>query len=212
MLFDTLAAPRVQGMMRQIYAAMLGGMHPGRLGGAQLGPSDVELFDLRRHLAAVLKPLLDWPREPDVHQQVAIALGLPLEGVAERMLELADAWDVQATSTWLPLPDAERPHTVHGLLLEHLVVLHSSLRRLAWEAPDPRWDHRPFLLLFAGHYLREARLERLWLKGLSDSVLDGDSPVPPPEDVLGTWFWGCWIRLLDAMEAESNSTYATADL
>lgn len=211
-LFDTLAAPRVQAMMRQIYAAMLAGIHPARTDGPRLGAGDLDLFDVAQHLEAVLGPLLAWPRDPDVHQAVASALDLPLEGVAGQMLELGDAWEQQATSTWMALPGPGRPHTVHGLIVQHLVSLHSSLRRLAWDTPDPRWDHRPVLLLFAAHYLREARLERLWLKGLSDSVIAPEDPVPPAEDVVGTWFWGCWMRLLDALEGEAQSTFSSLSL
>lgn len=207
-LFDTLASARVQAMMRQVYAALLASLHPQRRQGPELAPSDLDLLDLGLHLPAVLDPLVDWPRRPEVHQQIAAEHGLDLEHVTRRMHELADAWSAQASHTWLALPSAERPYTVHGILVSHLVALGASLRRLVWARPDPRFDHRPLVLLFAGHYLAEARLERLWLRGLSDVPLTGDSPVPPPEDIVGTWFWPCWRELLDAIETENQATFS----
>jgi hypothetical protein len=58
--------------------------------------------------------------------------------------------------------------------------------------PDPRSSHRRVMLLFLAHYAASAPLGRLW------RVQDGK--LPPPEDVLGEWFWGTWQRVLDAEE------------
>lgn len=191
LVFDGLAARRAEVMMRQIYTGLLSGVADGR--------PEAELLDVRRHLAAVLQPLLAWPRDPEAQRRVATGLGLPVPIVAAGLSRVADRWSRQAARVWLAAPDAEQPYTVHGVLLEHLLRLRGSLGALARRPADPRRPHGRALLLFAGHHLAAAPLERLWLGALSDMPTRAPGAVPPAEDVPGAWFWGCWTRLLDAV-------------
>lgn len=209
MLFDTLAVERLQVMMRQVYAALLARLHPAHPDGPEIGQHDLDLLDVRRHLEATLRPLLDWPRSLEAHQEVSSYFGVPPEHASRVLLELARSWEVAVRRSWLAVPDGARPHTVYGVLVQHLVALFASLRALAYGPPDPRADHRMVLLLFAGHYLDAAPVERLWLRGLSDAILGENDPVPPPEDIVGTWFWPCWLAVLDGLEAELRETFPT---
>ena len=80
-----------------------------------------------------------------------------------------------------------------------------SLRALLRRAPDPRAPHADMVLLFAAHYLREARIERLWLKAMSDVSQDHEGRIPPPEDIAGAWFWRIWNRLLDELDRDPSA-------
>ena len=72
------------------------------------------------------------------------------------------------------------------------------IRRLLRMRPDPRASHHDLLLLFAAHYLREARLERLWIRALSD-----DTEPDTVDDVTARWFWPGWLRILEQKQIET---------
>jgi hypothetical protein len=86
-------------------------------------------------------------------------------------------------------------------VLEHLLALAGGLRTAVRRGPDPRSPHADLALLFAAHYLREARLERLWIRSMSDCAVP-DRKLPPPEDVVGTWFFRTLRRVLDESERQ----------
>lgn len=199
LVFDGLAARRAEVMLRCLYAGLLSEPAGGP------APWALDLLDVGGHLAAVLRPLIEWPRDPAVHRRVAEALGLPITGVAEALARLADGWARHAERIWLAPPDAERPYTVHGVLTEHLVALAATLRR-----HGGRRDPGEVVRLFAGHHLARAPVERLWLGGLSD--MPHDEGVPPPEDLPGAWFPTCWRRLREVIgpQAAPNAPRATA--
>ncbi len=82
-------------------------------------------------------------------------------------------------------------------MIKHVVALHFSLKELMRLEPEPRWEHTDLLLLFVAHYLREARLERLWIRQLSDVAEHSQERLPPTEDIAGHWFWRLFLHLLD---------------
>ncbi len=204
-LLDALAMPRVQAMMRQLYGAVVAGVDSEEAD-HEPGLDDLRLYDLGRHLRLVLHPLLEWVNDARTHAHIAGSLGLELGTVVEKMTQVGDTWADQAGRAWYGPPTASRRHSIQTILTKHLIALHASLRRMTHRIPDSRWGHRSLLLLFTAHYLAEARIERLWLKGLSDSIVDEESPLPPPEDVVGTWFWCTWQRLLNQIDVESAAT------
>jgi len=202
-LFDALAMERVQEMTRQLYAGLLASVaiEPNH---AEPGLADLRFYDVGRHLRRVLAPLLDWAGNGDTHRTIAAALNLDTEPVATKMLEIQTTWANQASRAWYGEPTEARRHSIQTILATHLIALHGSLRSLLRRSSDTRRDHRSMLLFFAAHYLGEARIERLWLKGLSDSIVEENEPLPPPEDIVGTWFWCTWQRLLAELPQDSS--------
>ena len=204
-LLDALAMSRVQAMMRQLYGALIAGVDSEEAA-HEPDLDDLHLYDVGRHLRLVLQPLLDWAGDPKTHTHISRTLKLDLGAVATTMSDIHTTWQDQAGRAWYGPPTESRRHSIQTILTKHLIALHASLRRMTHRIPDSRWGHRSLLLLFTSHYLAEARIERLWLKGLSDSIVDEDSPLPPPEDVVGTWFWVVWQRLLNQIDAETAAT------
>jgi hypothetical protein len=192
-VFDALAIERVQEAMRQSYAALLA--HLDQHEGA--GPSvvDLALCDTERHLREVLTPLIAWVSDPASRTRIVRRLGASPAAVAAVLAEVQEAWTAQLNRSWIAPPDAHHTSLL-GLLMPHLVTLSGSLRALLAAEPDPRAPHRDILNLFTGFYMGEAPLERLWIRGLSDTVIHDGRHLP--EDVPGDWFWGTWQRVLDA--------------
>ena len=192
-VFDALAIERVQEAMRQSYAALLA--HLDQNGGASPTVADLALFDTDRHLRAVLTPLITWVSDPGSRDRVVRRLGASPSAVGEVLEQVQEAWTAQLNRSWIAPPDAHHTSLL-GLLMPHLVTLSGSLRALLAAEPDPRAPHRDILQLFTSFYMSEAPLERLWIRGLSDTVSHDGRRLP--EDVPGDWFWGTWQRVLDA--------------
>jgi len=202
-LFDALAMRRVQTMMRQLYAALIASIDCEDES-TEPGLQDLQLYDVGRHLRRVIAPLLDWVGANATHRHIAGNLNLDLESVTTKMKEIQHVWANQASRAWYGAPTEARTHSIQTILASHLIALHGSLRAMIRRTADNRRDHRSILLFFAAHYLGEARIERLWLKGLSDSIIEDSEPLPPPEDIIGTWFWCTWMRLLDELVHDSS--------
>ena len=199
-VFDALALPRVTEMVRQLYGLMLASVDRHGFGLAELHPADLDLYDLPTHLRAVLDPLVDWANEPSTHRALARELERDEHEVADVLGDVHRAWSEQASTSWYGPPGTRAP-SIQTILLRHLIVLHNALRNLCRVEPDPRWEHTDLMLLFAAHYLREARLERLWIRQLSDVVDASEARLPPPEDIAGHWFWRTFTRLLELTPA-----------
>ncbi|MEZ4239110.1 MAG: hypothetical protein R3F59_23750 [Myxococcota bacterium] len=200
-VFDALALPRVTAMVRLMYTSMLASLDRDvEEVDIDVRPEDVDLYDVPRHMRAVLGPMFAWAGRSSTHKHLARELDRPVEEVMVVMEQVREAWVRHAGISWYGPPGTKTP-SIQTLVLEHLVVLHRSLRHMLERPSDARADHVDLLLLFAAHYLREARLERLWVRSLSDCA-DGDSRLPPPEDIVGHWFWRSWQRLLDEIELE----------
>lgn len=200
-VFDALALPRATAMVRLLYAAILATVdRDGRNCPDGVRPDDIDLYDIPRHMRAVLAPLLGWAGKSSTHKHVAQELGRPVEEVTVVLEQVRDAWIAHAGSSWYGPPGTKTP-SIQTLVLEHVLALHGSLRRAMRRTVDPRAEHADMVLLFAAHYLREARLERLWVRSLSD-VAEGEGKLPPPEDIISHWFWRAWSRVLDEVDAD----------
>ncbi|MFT5456322.1 MAG: hypothetical protein ACI9K2_002807 [Myxococcota bacterium] len=201
-VFDALAIERVQEAMRQSYAALLAHLD-------HKGPSDspdqddLALLDTESMLRKVLTPLITWVSAPESRDRIARELGLDPAAVEAALAGVHDAWTGQLNRSWIAPPHAHHTSLL-ALLMPHLVILSGSLRSLLHATPDPRNPHRDVLQLFTAFYLREAPLERLWIRGLADTVAHDGQHLP--EDVPGDWFWGTWQRVLDAAGDDSSHT------
>lgn len=203
-VFDALAMPPVTAMIRLIYAAMLASLdRDGTEMPEGVRPDDVDLYDVPRHMRAALSPLLAWAGKSSTHKHVARELGRPVEEITVVLEQVREAWVAHAATSWYGPPGTKTP-SIQTLILEHVICLHQSLRRMLRMEPDPRGEHGDLMLLFCAHYLREARLERLWVRSLSDCV-DPDGRIPP-EDIASHWFWRTWLRILDEMDHDAGST------
>ncbi|MEQ1508485.1 MAG: hypothetical protein ABMB14_40010, partial [Myxococcota bacterium] len=202
-VFDALALPRITAMVRLVYAAMLASLdRDGREAAEGVLPEDVDLYDIPRHMRAVLSPLIGWAGRSSTHKYLARELDRPVEEITVVLEQIREAWIEHAGTSWYGPPGTKTP-SIQTLVLEHVITLHQSLRRLLGRESDPRADHGDLMLLFTAHYLREARLERLWVKSLSDCA--GDGKIPPPEDIAGSWFWRAWTRLLDEIDTDGGA-------
>ena len=201
-VFDALALPRVTAMAHALYGLMLAVCDQlGASTDMSLQQVHLDLFDVPRHMRAVLNPLVEWAGRATTHDTLATDLGCANGDVAELLLEVREAWIRQAEVSWLAGPSSEAP-SILAFVLRHLLATYSSLRRLMSAPPDPRSEHADALLLFTAHYLREGRLDRLWVAQLSD-VAQGDERLAPTEDVPGRWFLPTLQRLLDLRDARS---------
>lgn len=205
-LFDELALSRAQTMLQQIYAGLLSRVEQTDAGDDGFRVEDLDLLDLPSHLRAALTPLIEWGRTESTIAHVATRMRARPDSVADALETLSQEWEHHLETRWLKPPSVERRHTIPGIVFTHLIALRSSLIRLALREPDRRWEHRSLCLLFAAHYLADAPIERLWLKGLSDMLMDDATRMPPPEDIVGCWFWPTWQRLLDVGDIETRST------
>lgn len=197
-VFDALALPRVAAMVRLLYAALIASVDRDGLGAEGLRPTDLDLYDVPRHMREVLAPLMLWIASGTTHKAIASSMGRSTEEVAALLEEVAQDWRRQAESSWFGLPNTRAP-SIQTLVLKHIIALHSSLKELMRLEPDPRWEHTDLMLLFVAHYLREARLERLWIRQLSDVAGGSTSRLPPTEDIAGHWFWRMFLHLLDQL-------------
>ncbi len=204
-VFDEFALDRAQQVLSHIYAGMLARVEHAEPE-TPFELEDLDLLDIGRHLRHALNPMVAWAVADDTHAHIAAQLRLPVDHVADVMNDVGAAWRAHAEAAWYAPPGESRRHTISGIVFAHLIALRGSLMRIVHRNADPRWDHRNMALLFTAHYLADAPIERLWMKGLSDSLIDDTSKLPPPEDVTGTWFWSCWMRLLDIMDSESGPT------
>jgi len=195
--FDRIAHGRVEALMRAVYALMLARMERDGLQPAPVAVADLEIFDLPRHFRAVLQPVVDAAAAPETHAHLVRALGRPEREVRELLASLHAAWSEHAVAAWWGAPPAP---SILTIALQHLLALFDSLAVLMGSQPDPRVEHADLLLLFTAHYLREAPLERLWIKDLSDCVdAEAEGRLPPPEDIAGHWFWRTFFRIVDRM-------------
>lgn len=202
-VFDKLALPRCAAMLRQLYTAVLATVDAeGPEGPGRIYPDDLDLYDVEGHLRAVLQPVFAWANNPASHKVIAREYGLSVDLVAGRLRELSRVWQDHAHRAWWG-SNPGKPNIV-TILVPHLVALQGSLRRLMRRHAVDDWPHGDLLLLFAAHYLREARLERLWVTELSDTA-ESDDALPPPEDIVGAWFWAVWQRLLDEVEIDHTA-------
>ncbi|MEM6927959.1 MAG: hypothetical protein AAF602_13595, partial [Myxococcota bacterium] len=195
--FDRIAYRRVEALMRSVYAMMLARMERDGLQPTPLVVADLEIFDLPRHFRAVLQPVVDAPSQATTVRHLVEALGRPEGQVRELLGTLDEAWRRHAVDAWWGAPPAP---SILTIALRHLLALFDSLATLMGSQPDERVEHADLLLLFTAHYLREAPLERLWIKNLSDCVdPDSEERLPPAEDIAGHWFWRTFFRVVDRM-------------
>ncbi len=193
--FDQLAAPRVDDMLRCLYGAILAGaMVDDPAGSGAHVPRDLDLFDVDRHVKAVLRPLLDWAVMPKTAQYLASQRGVSVESVTAFLHELHATWEQHLLHAWCGPPREAMPRSMAAIFVQHLAVVQDGLRRAIRHRTDPRGDHRDTLLLFLAFYLVGAPLDRIWAEA-SASVF--------PPDPAGAWFWALWTRILDRPEEDT---------
>lgn len=189
-LFDRHAMARLRTMMHGLYSEISARL----LAGLTIEPhNQAWLFDLDPYIQRVLQPLLDWAAAPQAQAWLADELGVSNAHVGAAMSQVREGWLKAARTSWGGKPTEQRPFTVQSILAVHLALCQSSLHRLYRQEPDERASHHRMLLLFFAHYHHNAPLGRLWRS-------EGGS-LPAPEDAVGEWFWGTWLRVLDATDA-----------
>ncbi len=203
-VFDTLALTRVSALLRVLYGLLLAQVDRAGPEGAELPltAADLDVFDVPRHLRAVLTPLLEWADRSTTRDTLAAHLRVPPAAVAEQLAKVRTIWGHQAQTAWLGGEGRPAP-SVQSLVLRHLLATYGGLRAALAAQPDPRADHTEVLLMFAGHYLAEGRLERLWIASQSD-VAQPQDRLAPTEDIVGHWFWPAFSRVLAAREGTGS--------
>jgi len=189
--FDRLAIARVSELLRSHYSSIMAGVL------ADVPLNSVELvdsFDVTGHIRRVLSPLVRWPLGGGAVDRVVDASDLPRDRAVKLLREIHEIWKQRMEATWVAPPRPERRHSVGSLVLNHLVLVRSSLRKTFAREADSRARHSDVLLSFAGCYFADAPLGRLW------RPVGGR--VPPPEDVVGDYFWSTWTRVLNALDKQ----------
>jgi len=191
--FDHLALPRLEGATRDMYAAMMAKVLSG---GSRLPLS--ALFDVRGHMKTVFEPLITWTTRSSTVTHLARTLDTTPGAARVLLHQVQSDWVAQSRGAWGGVPTEANPDTVRGILSAHLACTYESLMELWLQPADMRFPHRGLLLLFSADHHHNAQLARLWLpkRGL----------IPQPEDAVGSWFWHCWQRILDAKRADENLT------
>lgn len=197
--FDDLAKPRVDEMIRQLYAAMFARLQIDPLDGPTWSANDVPLFDIERHIRAVLKPLLDWADSPTTVAHVTAKAKVSEGEAAVALARLSGEWRDQLEQVWVGIPKEGGPPNTQGLVTDHLVRTWDSLRRILRTPADPRAPHRDIALLFAAFYLGRAPLDRLWSDANESTTWPSHQPLP---DHLGRYFWSTWLGLLDRLDTD----------
>lgn len=195
--FDVLAVPRVNEMLRQVYAELISRLHTEPADATGHSVDDLVLFDLERHLRSVLRPLLDWASSFKTAEHVAAQVGADVDEVSDLLTEAGKQWRAQLESAWVGVASDDH-RTVQTLLTMHLLLTRDALRRTLQRRRDPRAPHRDVLLLFAAIFLSQSPLERLW----SDSTENATWPALPwrTTDIVSQFFWGAWNRVLDTVD------------
>lgn len=190
-VFDRHAMTRVTALVHGLYAEICA----RALSREAPGPGDLAvLFDLSPYVQRALQPMLDWTASSATHAALARTLGVEPSHVGAALAQVRGLWLQAAGQSWGGVPREDRPYTVQTLLAAHLALTHASLTRVLERPPDPRAAHTKVALLFFAHYHQDAPLGRLWR--VEDGVL------PPPEDVMGEWFWGTWQRVLQVAQED----------
>lgn len=197
--FDVLAVPRVNEMLRQVYGELIARLHAENPDVEGHSVEDLVLFDVERHLRAVLRPLIDWATSFKTAEHVAAQVEASPEEVSDVLAEVAKQWTAQLETAWVGVASDDH-RTVQTLLTMHLLLTRDALRRTLRRRRDPRAPHRDVLLLFAAIFLSQSPLERLW----SDSTENATWPALPwrTGEVVGQFFWGAWNRVLDSVDDE----------
>jgi hypothetical protein len=198
-VFDAVGALRCNQLAWALCAATLARVVDGTAA-IQPDAEDLDALDFSHHLRAVVEPLLHWIVSPETHRRVAAELGADPALVARTFVEIAGAWVAQADTAWIGPPREDAPG-VQTLLLRHALALRASAVRVASEAPDD--DMRASLHLYAAHYAREARVERLWRWSGTET---GGATFGWTDDPVGEWFPVLWTRLADQQDIDQEAT------
>lgn len=193
--FDGLAQQRVHHVLEALYNDLLARLFAAPDTARQV--EEIDLYDLGRHVRAVLEPTLRWVRARGSVTWLARAANAPPDQAEALLAEVGRRWQ-KRLDHWTQ-PDADAfDHSVLAKWVSTLGTFDGAMRHLLEAQPDPRWNHRALLFLFAGHYIAECPMERsLMVHGLDPTA---------PGLAIGRWFWPTWQRLLDAMEQEASTT------
>jgi len=195
-LFDSVALDRVTEASRQLHAHGLATIV------AQAEQQDLDhqvhelvRYDVRRHLTAVLDPVMRWPSDPATVDRIARRMGVEPSRAASALDAMARVWQDHRERTWIGPTDGSRPDSVAVRLTAQLIRTRHALGSL-WNANAVfEHEHREAALLFAAFYFAEAPLDRLWGRD-TDNL--GEDPV-------GAWFFPTWWKLLEHQEPDSVS-------
>lgn len=195
--FDTLTKTRVHHTLEALYTDLLARLYADPAG--ERSTDEIDRYDLGAQVRAVLDPLLRWTRSKSSATWLARATGVSPDEAQSLLAQLHSQWSDR--SIYWTQPTVEQfTHSVLAKWVSTLACLDGTLRHLLAEEPDPRWNHRDVLFLFAAHYITEAPADRALLA-------HGIDPASPGM-AIGRWFTPTWRRVLDAIEDEAQSTNA----
>ena len=205
-VFQQLARPRAEAALQAIYVELVARIAAESPEGPSLPVhEDLDLYDAAGWLDVALRPIVDWARDPEVRALVGARTRAPAAEVTRAMDAMADRWADTLDRLWLAPPDPGST-SVAAALLPHLILLHGSLRRLARAPADARSAHRELLLLTAAFDLGSARLDRFWAGGIAEAGRP-NGKANPPEDLLGSYFWSSWLRLLTFANLDASTLF-----
>lgn len=196
-LFDKLALPRANEVVRHLVAAILA-RQCANAAHAAFEPGDLPLFDVTRHFRAALTPLVAWAKSPKTRAGLAAQLGLERAAVDVGLDGLAASWTAQLEGVWAGATSEDGTPTVRQLVVCHLVAVADTVRRVLSQPDDgPAHD---LVLLYAAHACGANPVDRLLAEAHENVTW------PPARfvtgDLVGPWFEPLVSRVLAAVGDE----------
>jgi len=195
--FDSIAQQRVHTVLEALYTDLLARLFAAEDTRRTL--EEVSLYDLGGHVRTVLDPALRWVRAKGSVTWLARATQREPFETEPLLADVTRQWEKRLDHWTRPAPESF-DHSVLAKWVSTLGCFDGVLRSLLDRRPDPRWDHRSILFLFAGHYISECPMDRTLMA-------HGMDPTSPGM-AIGRWFWPTWVRLLNAIEDEATTTNA----
>lgn len=191
--FDALVKVRVHHTLQALYTDLMA----QRTFAEGRTPDALSTYDLPRHLAVVLRPLLAWTKNKGSATWLAEIVKQDPRATAQLLAKLHAGWS-ERMAHWTAPPVESLHDSPFAKWMAAVASFDAAFCALRDRPRDPRFDHAQMLPLFAAHFIAENPLPR----GLMTPRPDATSPGV----TLARWFWPAWQRLLDTIDQHSART------
>lgn len=191
--FDALVKIRVHHTLQALYTDLMA----YRMRQLERGTDEIDVYDLSRHLRAVLTPLLAWTQNSGSATWLAEILKQDPESTSLLLDTLHANWSQRMEHWTAPLVE-ELPDSPFYAWLGSVGAFDGVLSATLAKPSDPRFDHALIAPLFAAHFIVETPMSR--------GLMTNQPHPSAPGQAMAKWFWPTWMRLLDAIDAHTART------